>query len=72
MLSIRSLNLPAIISYSSSKQGQAHVGFISAHSQITTMKGNHLGIFGRIFNNFHARQGSGTRLFCSALQKATI
>ena len=70
MLSIRSLYLPAIISYSSSKQGQAYVGFISAHSQITTIKGNHLGIFGKIFNNFHAHHG--TRLICSALQKATI
>lgn len=38
MLTVRSLNLPATISYSSSPHGQAHAGRISIHSQVTTTK----------------------------------
>lgn len=65
MLTMRSLNLLATISHSFSKQGQAQACSISMHSQVATIKWNHLCIFGRIFfNNFHACQWNGTRLFC--------
>lgn len=37
MLTIKSLNLPATISYSFSKQEQAHLCCISMHGQITTL-----------------------------------
>ena len=48
MLTRRSLTLPAAISHSFSKQGQARAGPISMHGQITTIKWNHLCISGGI------------------------
>lgn len=38
MLTIRSLNLPATISYSFSKQAQSHLCCISMHDKITTLR----------------------------------